>query len=601
MLDHGKPHPQGGFPSASRKELRGALWRYTTDTLRFINIVRGFCDRIPEWVCGTESQLNKMLDIKSRQDSIDLNFSHVSQSQNKGKAFREYMKSKATQGTAKRRRDELGEELITVIQETLVELENLLRFLDAVEKLAVTSLHVFSDAEMVHLNLPKGVNVQDVQNMINAARQICPLLLQFKRDAADFFLPKMQNVEVLAYQLDRYIKITEQICKVMKKSRIQQDFDPEMTKKIWVQLGVDLTSEDIQRMIYHISLLDELRMDQHFRLVFLFQEKSCSGFLAEFSNRQLRMQDYLVELEEAAKKLNSMNKGAKISSVVGSSVGAVGGVLSIIGLALIPVTAGVSLGLTVTGIGLSVTSGVNGAVTTATEIGVNKKHQKKANEVFQVFMDDVQSLQTCLEEVSSQTVDIIEANLTNEADEGGSVVTKAAPDSSANTTPSVQVLKSDALLVSTGTVVVQEAKALRNVPRVASDIPDIGQAALKAPLALSRSARVGLIGLNALFIGMDVFFLCKDSVSLSKGSESKVSQFLSARVALWRSEIKAWEKIQETLHKGLPVSEKNKTILETLFYPEMETEDKPDITKFLSDLVEERILAPPNCYFSPEK
>lgn len=517
-------------------------------------------------------------DIKCRDDRIDLTFSHISQAEKKGRVFKEYMKSKVTQVTAKKRHDELAEELATVLEETLLELESLHRFLDAIEKLAVTSLHVFSDSEKVRLNLPRGVSLQDIRDVIAAARLICPRLLQFKRDAADFFLPKMQNVEVLAHQLDRYIQITKQICEVMQK---RTHWDLEMTKKTWVQLDVNLTSEDVQRMIYHIGVLDGVRMDQHFRLVFLFHEKSCSTFLNEFSNRQPQMLKYLNELEEAAGKLNTMNKAAKISSVVGSSMGAVGGVLSIIGLALIPVTAGVSLGLTMTGIGLSITSGVNSAVTTATEIGVNKKHQKNANKVFEVFMENVQSLQNYLEEVSSQTAAVIKANLAEEAAEEGSVVTQAGNltvlDSAVNAAPSAKVLQSGALFGNTGKVVVQEAKALRNVPRVASDIPDIGQAALKAPLAFSRSARAGLIGVNALFIGIDVIFLCQDSISLAKGSESKVSQFISARVALWRSEIKAWEKIQETLHKGLPVAEGHKTVLEMPFYPEMEIDEQQDI------------------------
>uniref|UniRef100_A0AAQ6ITX5 Uncharacterized protein n=1 Tax=Anabas testudineus TaxID=64144 RepID=A0AAQ6ITX5_ANATE len=187
--------------------------------------------------------------------------------------------------------------------------------------------------------------------------------------------------------------------------------------------------------------------------------------------RQPRMLQFLAELEENAVQLDRMNKGAKISSVAGSSVGAVGGVLSIVGLALIPFTAGVSLGLTMTGMGLGVTSGVNSIVTTATEIGVNRKHQKKASEVFQSFTEDVE-------------IDV-----------------------------ALGVFK---ILFKANGVVAQEGKALGNVPRVASDIPDIGQAAVKGPLALTKSARAGLIAVNALFLGMDIFFICKDSITLAK-------------------------------------------------------------------------------------
>ncbi|XP_034448655.1 apolipoprotein L5-like [Hippoglossus hippoglossus] len=115
-------------------------------------------------------------------------------------------------------------------------------------------------------------------------------------------------------------------------------------------------------------------------MVFLFQEESFCDFISDFSKRQDRMLEFLNDLEEGAIQLDRMNMGAKISSVVGSSVGAVGGVLSIVGLALIPVTAGVSLALTMTGIGMGITSGVNSAVTTVTEIGVNATQQNKARE-----------------------------------------------------------------------------------------------------------------------------------------------------------------------------------------------------------------------------
>ncbi len=314
-------------------------------------------------------------------------------------------------------------------------------------------------------------------------------------------------------------------------------------------------------------------MDQHFRLVFLFQEVSCSGFISEFSKRQPGMLQFLNDLEECAVQLDKMNKGAKISSVAGSSVGAAGGVLSIVGLALIPFTAGVSLALTMTGVGLGITSGVNSAVTTATEIGVNRKHQKKANEVFQSFMEDVQSIQDCLEEVTSQTVNKIEESKIDVAVGVGKVLSKAGVvgksiDVLVDAASAAKLLKSEELLASAGKVVAQEGKALRNVPRVASDIPDIGQAAVKGPLALSKSARAGLIAVNALFLGMDIFFICKDSIGLAKGSETEVSQFIRARAALWSSEMDSWQKIHDSLCKGLLTSEKNRDVLDKPFCPE---------------------------------
>ncbi|XP_031174487.1 uncharacterized protein LOC116063708 [Sander lucioperca] len=492
----------------SGKELQEALCCYTEDTLIYIDTVRKFCERNPKWMLGRETELDMMRDIKDRAD-------------NKGEGFWEYMKSKVTQVTADSRRAELETELAAVLKDTLRGLEKLNCFLDAVENLAVTSLHVFMEENQV-LHLPEGISPEHVQVVISAARRICPHLLEFKSDASVFFLPKLQNVEVLAYQLNSYIKTTQEICEKLEKSSLS-DFCLEMNDESLVDLDVDLSEDDIQRMLHHINQLDEIRMNQSFRTVFLYQDEPCSGFIDMFSERQPRMLQFLKALEENAVQLDRMNTGAKISSVAGSSVGAVGGVLSIIGLALIPVTAGASLVLTMTGVGLGITSGVNSAVTTVTEIGVNRTQQKKASEVFQSFMEDVQDLQDCLKvEIKEETSPI--------------------------------------------DVVVGVGKVLGKAGTIGKGIDLLVDAASAGKVA----ARAGLIGLNALFLGMDIFFICKDSISLAKGSKTEVSQFIRARTALWSSELDSWQKIHDFLCEGQLTSEENKAILETPFYPEKE-------------------------------
>ncbi|XP_008300893.1 apolipoprotein L2-like [Stegastes partitus] len=342
-----------------------------------------------------------------------------------------------------------------------------------------------------------------------------------------------------------------------------------------VELSVDLSEDVLRRMLDHIHQLEEIRMNQPFRMVFLFQEVSCSDFISQFKERQPKMLEFLKQMEAIAVQLDRMNKGAKISSVAGSSVGAVGSVLSIVGLALAPFTAGVSLALTMTGVGLGMGSAVNSVVTTVTEIGVNAAQQKKAGETFEGFMKDVQSLQDCLEKVANQPVNNMEAKAGKVAVgvgvaliAGGARVGRGI-DVLVDSASALKVLKIEEAASSAGKVVAQEGAALRNVPKVAADIPDIGQAAVKGPLALSKSARAGFIAVNALFLGMDIFFICKDSISLAKGSETEVSKFIRARAALWSSEMNSWQKIHDSLDEGQPRSDKKKIVLETPFYPEM--------------------------------
>ncbi|XP_068193199.1 uncharacterized protein apol [Antennarius striatus] len=571
-------------PPTVRQELQEAFGRYTADTFSYIDTVSGFCFNIPKWMLQRESELFTMMDIKDRADAIDLDIGHVTNSENKGEAFRQYVKSKFTGFTADNRLAELEKELAAVLKGTLAGLEKLDYFLDAVEKLAVTSLHVFMEDNR-ELHLPKGFSLERVQVIIAAARMTCPLLLEFKRDAKVFFLPRLQNVEVLAYQLDSYIQTTQKICVCLMTSFFS-DNSLKLKLKTVVDFDEDISDDDVQTMLHHINQLEDIRSNQNFKMVFLFQDMSCESFMKEFSDRRLRMREFLTSLEDSAVQLDRMKKGAKISSVAGSSVGVVGGVLSIVGLALIPVTAGVSLSLTLAGLGLGVTSGANSIITTATEMGVNSTQTKKAREAFQSFMEDVKILQDCLEDVINRGMSNV-----NVAVEVGKLLVKAGAlaksiDAIVDAASTVKLLKSDELITSAGRVAVQEGKGFS---RVASDIPDIGQAAVKGPLALSKSARAGLIVVNALFIGVDVFFICKDSISLHQDKKPEASQFIRARAELWSSEMDSWKKIHDSLHEGLPLSQNNQATLDKPFYTEMEMKKKREAKREMeSDKVDEK-------------
>ncbi|KAK7939958.1 hypothetical protein WMY93_003284 [Mugilogobius chulae] len=495
---------------SSRTELKDKLSLYVLDTFSYIETVKVFLDGLDEWKLWREKELNQLLYIKDRSDNTKL-------------------------------RKQLQEELSASLNTTLMGLEALGHFVDAVERLAVTSVHVFVEENPVLL-LPEEGALGTVQDIITAAKNICPQLVEFKREHKDFFSPKLQNVEVLAYQLDEYIKSVQRICGTIKKGPLG---DFEFFTPV-VDIDEEISDDDVQKMLENITLLQEFRQDETFRMMFLFQDEYCSSFMKVFSEAEPRMLQFLAELEDSAVQLDRMNKGARISSVTGSSVGAVGGVLSIIGLALIPVTAGASLALTLTGVGLGITSGVNSAVTTATEIGVNRTQQKRASETFQKFMEDVSNLQECLMEVM-QSVD-------------GQIISPAS---------GLLVCKGVASAATkTAAVVATDALALRNVPRVASDLPDVGSAAARGAVGLSRGARGGFIALNALFLGVDVFFIVKDSINLAQGSETEMSKFIRARSALWRSEMTSWQKIYGLLKQGQPSFKKKQAILVTEFYPE---------------------------------
>uniref|UniRef100_A0A3P8QTQ9 Uncharacterized protein n=1 Tax=Astatotilapia calliptera TaxID=8154 RepID=A0A3P8QTQ9_ASTCA len=550
----------GHVPSVhakSTKELQTALCRYITDTLTYIHTVTGFCEGFPKWLLRTKTELDTLMDIKDGIDALDLKITHVYNSEEKYS-----------------RREKLEKELTEVLEYVLRGQEKLQPFLDAVEKLAVTSQQVFKENQELHL--PEGIRLEHIQSVISAAQQICPLLLEFKRDSKVFFRPKLENVDVLAYQLDRYIVTSQKIhekthkkCNCFFHSAIN-DIWLKSTKAV-VDLNVDLSEAGIQSMLHHIYLLKEIRMDPNFRMVFLFQEKSCSDFIKVVQNRQPDMLKFLEDLEQCAVQLDRMNKGAKISSITGSSVGAVGGVLSIVGLALSPVTAGASLGLSIGGTAMGILSGTNSAVTTFTEMRVKRREKNKANKVFQKFTKDVQNIKNCLGKVISQPTDNIEVGFYKNMCMGfgkvGSVGKKIhtlVKDAS-----NVKLVKSKNLVTGSGKMVAQKSKALSNAPKMVPEIPEMSQKTFKGSLALSKAGRASAIALNAFFLGMDIISICQESISLGKANKTKTSKFISARASLWKSEMKSWQNIHDSLNEGLKTSDKKKAFLEMPFYPEM--------------------------------
>ncbi|XP_053529785.1 uncharacterized protein LOC128628844 isoform X2 [Ictalurus punctatus] len=529
------------------EKLEEQLGEYILDTLKYTETVKEFCDGKSEWTSQRKTELDKMTGIKAKAED-------------KNQTWGQYIWKSLTNVSS---RPELEKELEEVLNNTLEGLEKLQHFLDAVEKLAVTSLHVFMD---------DSFNSMSVPSVIFAARIMSPRLIHFKRDARAFFLPSLSNVEVLVVQLEKYIRITQQIVEKMEEGSRSVSGSGGVhewkNRNFSRNLILNMSEESAQDLYDHLLQLTKIRMDESFRMNFLFNVKA-ADFIKLFTERHTRMFEFLSDLEKAAVQLDKMKKGSNISTVAGSSVSIAGGVLSIVGLALAPVTAGTSLALTLTGVGLGVTSGVNGIVTGVTEMAVNSHQMKKANNIFIRFMEDVQKIQGYMEEVarvegpiaSVHGVTVAFVKLAARARAVGKGI-----DAIVDGVSAVKVLRSEEVIAKAVNMGLQEANAGRSIPKLAADLPDIGQLAKGTPLAISKSARAGLVTLNALFIGADIFSIVNSGISLTKGSKNEEAQLIHSRSVLWCIEVKAWEKIYNHLCKGITGFYKNLEILEQPLY-----------------------------------
>uniref|UniRef100_A0A3Q2XN31 Uncharacterized protein n=1 Tax=Hippocampus comes TaxID=109280 RepID=A0A3Q2XN31_HIPCM len=264
---------------------------------------------------------------------------------------------------------------------------------------------------------------------------------------------------------------------------------------------------------------------------------------------------FLPRLDNAAVLAHLLDKHVQtISSVASSSVGVVSGALSIAGLALIPLTAGTSLSLSMTGLGLGLASWANCAITSIVDYKLEQKSMKKISEVTENFIEDAQ----CLDDIASETrqLDAAVSEVLCELPEVSKVGSAADANSTVKTTK-----RSKEVATRVGKVVAVGGKALRNVHRAGS-------------VAVSRTARAGLIPLNGIFIGIDIIIICTNSVALSKGCETKVSRFLRARSALWRAEMECWQRMHDSLTRGLATFEGNWAVLEVPFYRDDKQNEK---------------------------
>uniref|UniRef100_A0A3P9P600 Uncharacterized protein n=1 Tax=Poecilia reticulata TaxID=8081 RepID=A0A3P9P600_POERE len=244
-----------------------------------------------------------------------------------------------------------------------------------------------------------------------------------------------------------------------------------------------------------------------------------AGFIDMFPDTWRRMQYFLNELEQCAAQLDKMKEGKTISNVVGGTVAVAGHGFAIGGMALAPITLGTSFLLTFIGKMMAVASSANTLVTNLTKVGVNHTHQKKANKAFKSFLEDFQKIEYYLDGIPHPTVNLKPKKMAVVKGVGTGFVNAAG--------------------VATG---------VSSLIRVASSFRKSKaspQGAVKQDVGFSKGC--GSFLAELIFVGMDISSVAKDSMDLAKGSKTKVSKFLRARIALLRSQIGSWDKIYNSL------------------------------------------------------
>nr|XP_023652603.1 uncharacterized protein LOC111835979 isoform X1 [Paramormyrops kingsleyae]XP_023652605.1 uncharacterized protein LOC111835979 isoform X1 [Paramormyrops kingsleyae]XP_023652606.1 uncharacterized protein LOC111835979 isoform X1 [Paramormyrops kingsleyae]XP_023652607.1 uncharacterized protein LOC111835979 isoform X1 [Paramormyrops kingsleyae]XP_023652608.1 uncharacterized protein LOC111835979 isoform X1 [Paramormyrops kingsleyae]XP_023652609.1 uncharacterized protein LOC111835979 isoform X2 [P len=518
------------------KKMQLLVDNYISETLSYIPTVQGFLHKESEWFCKREKEMNKMKDIRKKANNMTIKLSI--------------------------RMKKLEKELSAVVKDVISGLKELQPFLEALEKLAVTSTFVFDERLCW---LPAGNTVTDVISFIHAARMSCGLLVYFRKDTEKFFQPSLDNVEILVSELQEIICFSQDICKIMEK-RCKNKVFPRWNsgeQHTCLQFYLHLSPDAVNMMSNHVNNLSKIRANEDFRLAFMFRDEEKSlKFIAVLSEQKTKILGSLAQMEACAVQLDKMKKGADISGVAGSTVGVGGGVVSIVGLALAPVTLGASTILTVIGGVLGALSGVNSVATGFTQLRINAHEKNKFKEICNSFLEDLKPVLECLAEVMI----IKDLSVENDMVDHGTDTKKTARKWEDHAKKARIIAAGVSSLYKVIDVAVDCSKAAK-LADAASDLADIGTKV--AGKTVSTSLRGIFIAGGAAFIGLDLISITMNSISLSNGSKSDVSKAIRGHVDFWKIHLDAWEQICDSLHRGKQDFQESKTILGKPFYPEL--------------------------------
>ncbi|XP_036032584.1 apolipoprotein L3-like, partial [Onychomys torridus] len=258
------------------------------------------------------------------------------------------------------------------------------------------------------------------------------------------------------------------------------------------------------------------------------QEKK--KFLEVYPQVKLELEQQIRKLRALADKIDKVHRDCTITQVVASSTGAVSGVLTVLGLALAPVTAGVSLGLSATGLGLGAAAAVTSVSTNLVEKVSTASAEAEASQLVPTSKDKGKVIKEALEENKPRLISIYKDSFQNLED-----IKK-----------NIDAFK----LAKANTHLKTNAKRLMTTGRVsARNTREVQKAFGGTALAMSKEARIMGAATTGLSILMDVVSLVQDSMHLSEGAKTESAAKLRQQAQDLEQKLQELIRVHDSLTK----------------------------------------------------
>lgn len=231
------------------------------------------------------------------------------------------------------------------------------------------------------------------------------------------------------------------------------------------------------------------------------------------------------KLTSVADSLERVHQGATIGSLTGGVIGAMGGITSLVGLALAPFTLGASLVVTGVGVGVGVAGGLTAGASNITNM-VNQSSDRKAVEgIIKEFDEKISAVPLWLQEISSSLQTI---GRCNEGD---------IPDDEKS---------NQANWARFGTRVGRGLGGITELFRLVR-VANIGKIAAQASRAV-RVAEVATGVLSGLFVAADIFFIALDAKEIHHIRQTQEDDTTSSEIMTFVQSIRrAATELQDVL------------------------------------------------------
>ncbi|KAM9683986.1 apolipoprotein L3-like isoform 1-T2 [Dama dama] len=254
-------------------------------------------------------------------------------------------------------------------------------------------------------------------------------------------------------------------------------------------------------------------------------------FLIKFPRVKRQLEEFVGKFHKLADEVDKVHKGCTISNLMAHSTGAVSSILTIVGLALAPVTAGASVALLATGIGLGAAAAVTQVSTTII------KHVKRSSAETEAshMMSSVVKKWKVLLEVLKSNPHII--------------------DTTEKVTEAVQCIEMNIYAMETGKAnpgSAANANIYMRPGRISGPaIQQIEGGFRATALTITKGVQIAGLATAGIFLLVDVGLLVKESKHLHDGAKTVAAESLRQRT--WELERKLEEltQIYENLQEDL--------------------------------------------------